>query len=140
MKQEIEIHDMWTAGGMLFMYPDWEDCCEAIGRGPDKTEEEAEMLSRMFRQLVVNVNSGKIYTLPVDNYYAFDRNAAADSHGCIYSAVIGEVYVIKLVPADMEMSLLPISQIRESVAVNDEGLVFAGSSEGFEAIFPDGHL
>lgn len=133
--QKIGIHDLHSHGSVLFIHPDWEDCCDAIGRGNGKTTEEANYLSILFRQFVIDTKTGKVYTLPTDNYNMFyaDKTILGDD-GNIYGC--DNMTVLMLDTRNFTLNNIPTS-VGGKVAYLDNGVLLVGSDNQFEVIFPN---
>lgn len=125
--QKIEISNIKSVGRVLLIRPNYYDCCKAIGKENGKTSEEADLLEKIFRQLIVDKTTGKIYTLPTDcrdmllgSGYSIDKQGNIYT---IYGDMAGEK-LAKLNTSDFTLSITPIIGLATNVKLAENDNIF----------------
>lgn len=137
--QKIKLYSVDQIGDVLFIYPDWEDCCAAIGRANGKTEEEALLLSRLFRQILVDMKSGKVYHLPLEYDESFvveksivtDRHIYAVPYDGVYASLYSKNFLLRLNLSDFSVERTATSEVPDNISpFIGEGIAIFSSKDG----------
>ena len=123
-KHKIEIYSIENVGSLLFVHSNWEDCCDAIGKGSGKTEAEAHLYGNLFRQFIVNQNTGKVYMLPLElpGWGLNSDGAAVDSKGNVY-AHCDDNLIAKVNISDMTIQTIACSTSGKLSFISDDFLL-----------------